>query len=568
MNYWERKVKTKRKRFSICAHIDGDGSLFDTVMMNTVAIKQCIIVSLLLSVKILLFPTYRSTDFDVHRNWLAITHHLPLKEWYFNDVNGTTVHTLDYPPSFAFFEYILSKNMITKSLISKGWVDPRCFALLGDDDNDVGIDCVIFQRGTVIISDVILILGAYIMSSAMIHDKDGNAKQYNDLNLVMMNSGLLMLDHIHFQYNGMLLGILLASLGCIMISIRKYEEHKVNMFLYDWMGAVLFALLVTLKHLYITLAPAYFFYLLRRCCFIRNASSSRLKFSFTRFVCLVVSVGMVIAIPFVPFAFHGKDQMIQIFRRLFPFQRGLCHDYWAGNVWALYMSIEKVVRFISRRILGMNQILNLPELTPLQVAIILLVSLIPGMKSAWKAASIQDSSAEQQTLFVLSIVYSSLSSFMFGYHVHEKAIMTAVIPLIFLSFRSLPLARLFLRLCTVGHYGLLPLLFRPQETLLKILLHSTYLTLSYFILKHAHDDAIDGRDTLDDQKPFQLVTMYDKLGVWFLGLVLIYSDIIHPLFSVETMEFLPLMLISFTCACLLLECWRESLVILSKGGIK
>lgn len=574
-------------------------------MSNSTALpfKVGVLTFLILSaIKYLLIPTYRSTDFDVHRNWLAITHHLQISEWYFDDVDGGTVHTLDYPPLFAFFESFLSNNYVTRALLHNGWLDGRCLDLLPDVDNEPSDNCVKFHRLTVIMSDIWLFVGAYMASTSMGKVLRDNNRPHNTLLtfvLIVTNPGLIMLDHVHFQYNGMMLGILLCSIACIvrgtnheMTDEKTEQDGEVesetktcqSQQLWELAGAATFAALLAMKHLYLTLAPLYLFYLLRHHCFIvkkeihykaynnrKETHQSEMKFHFSwkRFVILAAVTLACFLGPFIPVMQSNPiEQLEQMLKRLFPFGRGLVHDYWAANIWALYLFTSRVSTFAFRLVPIPENIRSMvepfvpfPEPTPGVVAILLLTGLAPAMVYAWSVGSSslkrwwQLNSFITAMFFIHGVVFSSFSAFMLGFHVHEKAIMTAIIPLTLLATTSCYSARLFIRTSYFGIFALLPLLFRTEELLLKVALYVTWLSGAIHTLQLVIPK------TKDNEK---LLTLFDYIAFSILACLLLFMEVIHPIVFLPSgsLEFLPLMATSVACGIGLMYCWMESSVIM------
>ena len=115
-----------------------------------------------------------------------------------------------------------------------------------------------------------------------------------------------------------------------MISTRKQSTML--------LGGLLFAILLCFKHIYLYLAPAYFVYLLRAYC-LSQRSMFRIRFS----NCFKLASGLVsiFGAAFGPSWYWG--QMDQVSSRLFPFSRGLCHAYWAPNIWAMYSFTDRIL---------------------------------------------------------------------------------------------------------------------------------------------------------------------------------------------------------------------------------
>ena len=108
-------------------------------------------------VKVLLFPSYTSTDFEVHRGWMGLTSQLPISRWYEDDSAAfPSQWTLDYPPLFAYFERLLA--------CGAPLFDPHMLRLSAAPYKSPATNT--YMRLTVIATDTLLLLGAHALLEA------------------------------------------------------------------------------------------------------------------------------------------------------------------------------------------------------------------------------------------------------------------------------------------------------------------------------------------------------------------------------------------------------------------
>ncbi|EXJ75807.1 dolichyl pyrophosphate Glc1Man9GlcNAc2 alpha-1,3-glucosyltransferase [Cladophialophora psammophila CBS 110553] len=480
------------------------------------------------ALKILLFPAYRSTDFEVHRNWLAITHSLPVKKWYYE---ATSEWTLDYPPAFALFEWLLSQPA---SLIDAGMVKIQNL-------NYDSWATICFQRSSVIITELLLVyaLHKYMDSSPAPTRRQSHAVALS----ILLSPGFLIIDHIHFQYNGFLYGILILS----VVFARKESTLLLS--------GILFALLLCFKHIYLYLAPAYFVYLLRTYCLNpKNVFQPQFANTFK----LGTSIIGIFGVAFGPFVAWG--QLDQLRSRLFPFARGLCHAYWAPNVWATYSFLDRVlilgapylglhvdqsaVNSVTRGLVGDTSFAVLPEITPRQCFGLTLTFQTIALTKLWLAPSWES--------FVGALTLCGYASFLFGWHVHEKAILLVIIPFSLLAVKDRSYLASFRPLAVAGHVSLFPLLFTAAEFPVKVAYTITWLMIFLYTFGQ-----------LAPAPTRRRVFLLDRFALLYIAVsvpLMAYCSLLHRVMFGGRYEFLPLMFISTYSAIGVLGSWLGFMV--------
>lgn len=266
--------------------------------------------------------------------------------------------------------------------------------------------------------------------------------------------------------------------GFLILSISFIQREK---FLY---GAFFFVILLNLKHIFLYIAPAYGIYYIRSYLFDPKLPVHPKNFQFSNFFKLLSVIGSVFMFSLGPFVYLG--QLNQLLARLFPFKRGLVHTYWAPNFWALYLFLDIALgKFFNinysqnsspmNGIIGSGSSLILKEIIPIHTVLITILSMLPSLIHLWKYPN--------KKVFTLTLIQVSLSSFFFGWHVHEKAILMVIIPFGLVSLENKRMASIYLLISVFGHYSLMPLLYHDSEKSIRVLLvifHFLLLLLTFY----------------------------------------------------------------------------------------
>lgn len=461
-----------------------------------------------ISLKLLLFPSAFSTDFEVHRVWKSLTHTLPLSRWY---VDTSSPWTLDYPPLFAYFELCLSKFAAL--------LHPTLLSLA--PTSHVPQPAVAFMRGTVLLSEPLLLLAALQLAGALAAKDDSKGKALAAA-LVLLSPGLTLVDNVHFQYNGIPLAVLILSLSLFL------RSHTVA-------GAIAFSAALNLKHTLLPLAPAVAVHIL-----VSSYTSSNSPLHFLRELLPIASAtAATFAVLWGPlYVVGGASLLWQVIARMFPFGRGLLHAYWAPNFWALYAFLDKSLNCLglgvrvvdvnpaSGHIGGVAPFAVLPNPTPALCASLLLALLVPALLRL----------VARPRGLVIAVVYSALASFVVGWHTHEKAVLVPLLPLAVLAAvnEKARVREAFLWLSFAGQYALFPLVTGGAESVYKI---------AHFVAYHAFAVGMLLRG--------KWFWRYYVLLAYATGMVAleVYAGVggAHRTLWGERLQFLPLLLVSVYC---------------------
>ncbi|KAM5256422.1 dolichyl pyrophosphate Man9GlcNAc2 alpha-1,3-glucosyltransferase [Ctenodactylus gundi] len=363
-------------------------------------------------------------DYEAQRHWQEVTFNLPTEQWYVNSSdNNLQYWGLDYPPLTAYHSLLCAH---VAQLINPDWV-----ALHMSRGHESPAH-KLFMRATVLIADLLIYIPAVVLYCCCLKDTSPKKKVANAL-CILLYPGLILIDHGHFQYNCVSLG--LALWGVLGVSWDR-----------DLLGSVAFCLALNYKQMELYHSLPFFCFLLGKCCKkgLRGKGLGLL-------LQLAGTVAASFGLCWLPFLTDG-EQALQVLRRLFPVDRGLFEDK-VANVWCSLHVFLKIRDIVPRH----SQVLISFCCT--------LLSLLP--------TCVRLALRPSPRAFRLTLVSCALSFFLFSFQVHEKSILLVALPVCLVLHETPFMSTWFLLVST---FSMVPLLLKDGLLLPSVVLALAFLT--------------------------------------------------------------------------------------------
>jgi len=321
-------------------------------------------------------------DYEAQRHWMEVTVHLPIREWYSQTMSNDLLYWgLDYPPLTAYVSRGIGL-LAPKSLVryrnstlaaarfaaasKKPYVDgDEILPIIRENNNKVDWHSFFtaglsmhkwFMRASVIATDILVYFPAVLSLVHVTNILGGFRKDESYLVIRSFISwlllpSLLLIDHGHFQYNGVILGLVLAAVASL--------GH--NNFL---LSAFMFSLALNFKQMALYFAPVFFVYILSASLsggfhFVVLRDRQYIQRSTILQSCLAIAtVGLVVLCTFAflwaPFCIFETPEGLKsinlntcirglsaVVYRIFPFSRNIFEDK-VANFWC---ALEPVLGF-------------------------------------------------------------------------------------------------------------------------------------------------------------------------------------------------------------------------------
>ncbi|KAK1578510.1 hypothetical protein Q3G72_030818 [Acer saccharum] len=402
-------------------------------------------------------------DYEAQRHWMEITLNLPAKEWYRNStINDLGYWGLDYPPLTAYQSYV--HGLFLRSF------DPDSVSLFTSRGHETYLGKLL-MRWTVLSSDALIFFPAVFGFVSVYHTSRTSSRKTDivwHIAMLLLSPCLILIDHGHFQYNCISLGLTVGAVAAIL-------SQK------ELVASALFTLALNHKQMSAYFAPAFLSHLLGKCLRRKNPLLEVSKLGL-----VVIGTFAVIWWPYL----HSTDAIFRVLSRLAPFERGIYEDY-VANFWCTTSILIKWKRLFT---------------TPTLKIISLTATVLTCLPSM-----VQQLLAPSSKGFLYGLLNSSLSFYLFSFQVHEKSILLPLLPA---SLLALEEPRPFKWLTHLALFSMFPLLCRDKLILPYVALYALF-TLLY----HA-PGRCSGRSKTSK-------TDYSSVASIMIGLLYLCSFILH-----------------------------------------